>query len=73
MHLASTKPGRTGKGMWATLNGIASGNCPAIWSDTLEFELLYILALLRLPHERPYSLVPFSGQKLRVGQTPAFP
>ena len=72
VHLASTKPGRTGKGMWATLHTFASGLASEKWSDTLELELYFMLALLELPHERKYNICRIQRHRCRIWSDASF-
>ena len=72
VHLASTKPGRTGRGMWATLHQAASGTLVGKWSQTLELELFFILYLLDLPHERRYSICRVQRHKCRIWSDASF-
>ena len=72
VHLSSTKPGRTGRGMWATLHDAASGNLVGKWSQTLELELMFILCLLDLPHERKYIICRVQRHKCRIWSDASF-
>ena len=56
LHVAATRPGRTGRHAWAALDDCACGRIPSGWSSELEFDLLFILRDLNVFAPRAYPL-----------------